>query len=213
MEFLLLGFLILHPFVGYFAAFIGMIVEGEFILFAAAFLTHLGLFNFGGMLAVIYSGVILGDALWYIAGANWNRLPERFQKIAERLAIPFDYYIKNQPFLVIFATKFVMGVHHFFLLRAGTLRVPFARFIMYDIIASAGWIALVGGLGYLSSYSLLPVKQYLHFGEAGLLIALLLFFFLEKIIKKLFKKEQEILAESGRIENKTSIQKINMERK
>ena len=64
MRSLFFSYLIAWQPIGYLAAFIGMIVEGDAFLFAAAFITQSGVFNPFIMWVTLISGAVIGDVLW-----------------------------------------------------------------------------------------------------------------------------------------------------
>lgn len=68
MDSFVLHYLTLWRPLGYLLTFLGLLFEGEAVIFTAAFLTHRGFFDGGDIFFVIIAGVITGDILWYLAG-------------------------------------------------------------------------------------------------------------------------------------------------
>lgn len=164
---------------GYGVVFIGMILEGDIIVFTAAFLTHLGAFHPLSIFAVMMSGVLVGDLLWYRLGETLSE-KSFLQRISRSVAGSLDTHILERPFHTIFLSKFIIGAHHAVLMRAGALHFDKKKFFQFDCISSLLWIGIVGGLGYFSSASFVALKNLRHL-ELGLLLALLVFIFLERI--------------------------------
>lgn len=178
---LLLHYLILQRPLGYLLVFLGMIIEGDFVLFTAAFLTQQDFFDLGDMAIVIFSGVIIGDLIWYWLGTKLRGISASINRRVERIANHFDDHITDRQLRTLFVSKFVYGIHHAVLIRAGSLGVEISNFIRNDFIASVAWILIVGGAGYFSSLSYSLIRNYLRFVETGLLISLIVFFVLERL--------------------------------
>jgi len=168
----------------YVIIFLAMIVEGDPFLFSAFFLAHEGVFGIATLSIVIFCGVLIGDLIWYWLGIKIDKHNSRLVGWAEKIAAPFDEHLISRTFHTIFISKFTYGTYHAILLRAGMLRFPIRRFIGYDAISTIVWMAVVGGLGYFSSYSFSLIKQYIKIAEVGLLIGVLFFVFLSKYISK-----------------------------
>lgn len=184
----LMYYLIISRPIGYILVFIGMIIEGDILLFTAAFLTHQGIFDIGDMLIAVLAGAIIGDALWYLLGLKLNNSSLFLTRWMDRIARPFDKQLANRPFHTIFISKFIYGIHHALLIRAGNLKLSFREFVLVDFLAIVLWIAVVGGFGYISGASFALSKQYLRFVEFGLAAGLIVFFILLHIIKVYFEK-------------------------
>ena len=189
MESLLLSYLNHWEPFGYIILFLTMMIEGDTALFIASFLTHQGIFDPIAMFLTALWGMILGDNLWYSAGLKFKNSAHWLNNWAERLAKPFDEHLVNKPFRTIFIAKFAYGVNHAIIFRAGTLKIKWSDIEKSDILATLLWMAVVGSLGYFSSASFTLVKNYLKFGEASLLLGLLIFLGLEYLITKRTKKE------------------------
>ena len=174
--------------VGYILFFFGMMIEGDALLFMAAFLTHQGLFNPIIMPVVIFAGVLIGDLGWYFAGeyiSNQNRLVGFFSRIAKQ----FDAHLVDRPFRTIFISKFMYGFHHAILMRAGTLKLDKKKFVDIDIAATICWMIIVGGLGYFSGFSFTIIRHYMRNAEYVVIGIVFVYFMLDKIFTEILKKE------------------------
>jgi len=174
---------------GYFLIFLGLLLEGEFILFTAAFLTHQGVFGFGHMAVVVVVGVLMGDVLWYLAGTRLAKTHYRWQKWFNRIAGPFDRHIMKRPFHTIFISKFTYGLYHVIVLRAGILGVKLRDFLKADLPSVFIWSVVVGGLGYGASAFFLLLRHYLRFFEMALLLGLVSFFLILHLISRRIREE------------------------
>lgn len=184
MESFLFHYLTFWEPLAYILIFLGMMIEGDTVLFVAAFLTHQGILHPFPMLLTALWGMILGDNLWYTLGFRLRNASTFLNRWAEKLAQPFDEHLKNHPLRTIFISKFTYGVGHAIFFRAGAIRIRWRKLEQSDILATIFWMAIVTGLGYFSSASFSLVKRYLRFGEVALLLGLIIFFTLEHLIVK-----------------------------
>lgn len=192
MHFLFLHYLAVWAPLGYFLIFIGLLLEGNFVLFTAAFLTHQKIFDFGDMLVIVISGALIGDILWYFLGWHffWSRNGGDFFIVRwlEKLNKPFDGYLQFHPWRAFFVSKFVYGFHRSVLVRAGWLKIPFKDFLMADSIALVFWIIIVGGLGYGTGALSLFLKHYFKIAEFALLFGFVIFVLLAHFAAKRSQK-------------------------
>jgi membrane-associated protein len=189
LQSLFLYYLAIWKPLGYILASLGMIFEGDGVLFTAAFLTAEGFFDVGDMLIIVLFSVVFGDTLWYWFGRKYIASFPRVAGWVDRFAKSFDRHLAERPTRTLLFTKFVYGAHHAVLIRAGMSKMDFRKFIKSDLISIFVWVAVIGGLGYFSSISLAYEKKYLRYAEISLLIALVLFFVAEHYIKKFSQKE------------------------
>lgn len=161
---------------GYALVFLGMILEGDAVLFTAAFLAEEGIFNPFVMAVVVFAGVITGDFCWYSLGRWLGSSSVRVQKWIQKIPQSLDAKLHARPLRTILISKFTYGFHHAVLLRVGASKLRRADFVRYDIIAALVWMAIVGGLGYFSGASFSLIKHYLKTAELGLLFILIIFF-------------------------------------
>lgn len=183
----LLYYLTIWKPLGYGIVFLGMIFEGDAILFAAVFLAREGFFSLKTVIAIVLSGVIIGDLFWYWLGTIANRSHPRIKQWVTRLAAPLDNQLTNRPFHCFLLSKFIF-IGHGVIARAGMVRMPMRKFISSDIPATLIWIIAVGSLGYFSSISLALLRRYLRFAELSLLFSLALFLLIMHIVKHYSRK-------------------------
>ncbi len=184
MEFFLLDIFIVHPLLGYLIIFFGLFVEGDLLLFAAAFLARLGVFDLLPLVVVSIAGMLIGDTLWYTLGKYHRRLPTRLVTFYDRVASPFDQMLTTRLFHTLLITKFTYGIHRLILARAGSVGASFVRFFKTDIVATLIWTATIVTIGYFGGFALEALKEYVRFAEIGLLILLVLVVFAEKWLRK-----------------------------
>lgn len=164
--------------------FFGMIFEGDIFLFTAAFLASQKFLGIAPTLLSLFGGVLLGDSLWYLLGYKINHSDTRIGRWLVKATGRLDEHLLKNPLRTIFISKFIYGIHHLILARAGVLKLKYKEFFKDDIISNLGWIAIVGGLGYLSGASFIYIKRYLRFAEYALVLGLILFLVSDYFISK-----------------------------
>ena len=183
----LLYYLTLWRPLGYGIVFFGMIVEGDGVLFAAAFLARERFFNLETTIALVLSGVIVGDLFWYYLGTLAHRSFPRIEDWALRLSAPLHGHLQDRPFHSFLLSKFIF-IGHGVIARAGMVKMSMRTFFKSDIPATLVWMAIVGSLGYFSSASLELLRRYLRLAELGLLFSLVLFFLILTIVKRTWQR-------------------------
>lgn len=173
---------------GYFLVFIGMIFEGDIILFTSFFLTHQGFFDLGDMIITIIAGAFLGDMSWFWIGAKLKNTSSIISRWTEKLTKPLEKHLEDRPMHTIFISKFVYGIHHAVLIRAGMVKMSVKEFLKIDLPAVFLWVLVIGGFGFFSSASLAAIRHYIRFAEVSLLIGLIFFLFVWGILARKIKK-------------------------
>ncbi len=169
-----------------------MIIEGDVILFTAGFLLHHGILHPLPALVSLAAGVIIGDCLWYLLGTintDHNRFLNWLGRSTDFAGKRVDAHVQERTLRTLFISKFIYGIHHFLLVRAGRLRVPARRIFRDDLLASLLWMAVVLSLGFLAGASLDKLRHRFHFIELSLLLAVLLYFLVVEVAGKFLKKK------------------------
>ncbi|HEX4193288.1 MAG TPA: DedA family protein [Stellaceae bacterium] len=144
---------------GYLAVFLGIFFEdfglptpGETMLIAGAVLASHGTLNIYWLLLVAWTGAIAGDSIGYVIGAKGgNRLLTRYGArigITEaRLKKVEAFFARYGDIVVVFA-RFFLILRQFNGIVAGTLEMPWPRFLVYNAIGAALWVGFWGGATY-----------------------------------------------------------------
>ena len=188
METLLFQYLLLWKPLGYFLIFIGLALEGDTTLFILSYLAYNGFFELKNFFLIAFGSALIGDIFWYWLGRKINDSSSFINKITNRIKFADSHLIERLPH-TIFVSKFIYGTHHLIMLRAGALNINLKKIMKYDFLPTLLWILLIGGLGYLSGAYFIIIKKYVRFVEIGLLIALIIFFIIERFIKKRSEKK------------------------
>ena len=195
MESLFLYAFILNPVLLYTIAAVGLMLEANTILFTIGFLTSQGLFESIIVLPLALIASVIGNIFWYYYGVLWGNHWNPYSKVMAKLASPFDAQIQKSLVYTIALTKFVYALNCAIVIRAGTLRLPFLRFLLADIITAVIWIAVVWPFGYFSGNLASVTASRFHYVEVGLLLAVLLFLLVKHYLAKRLK--EKLVAESA----------------
>lgn len=190
MELFLRDFSILHPILVYFIIFMGIALEGDLVLFTSAFFAHQGFLDPGIIVGVTILGISVRDILWYEIGSRVENSKNRIVIRAWKMAAPFDDHLEKRLFQSVLIAKFVYGLHLAIVMRIGALKIPLREFVKADLLAALAWIFVVGGLGVLSSKSVLlfSAQDYLQYTEIFLGIAIFFYLIFHSIIGRISKR-------------------------
>lgn len=172
------------------AIFLGLLIEGEIVIFTAMFLTHQGAFDLRLTIPVIISAVALNDLLWHRLGQSTYVTSERVVSLTKKIGAPIDALLKKYPFRTFLITKFTYGLMRPTIIRSGMVGIPIKDFIKYDYPAAVFWITIVGGLGFFAGASLPFLKHYFKLAEIALVVVFIAFFILHHVIIKIYLKNQ-----------------------
>jgi len=168
---------------GYLVIFLGVMVEsagvplpGETVLIASGALAHRGVLDLGDVLFFGTLGAITGDQAGYWIGRKGGRpLVLRWGRYlwitSGRLARARAFFDRYGGRAVFFA-RFITGLRVFGALTAGTSRMPWGRFALYNALGGAVWATAAVSLGYFLWASVSLVEHWV--GRASLLLAALL---------------------------------------
>jgi membrane protein DedA with SNARE-associated domain len=174
---------------GYLVVFFGVMLEsagvplpGETVLIAAGALVHRGVFNFGEALFFGILGAVVGNQIGYWVGRfggrpfvlRWGRY---LFVTPERLGHAEAFFARHGGSAV-FLSRFVVGLRVFGALVAGTSRMSWGKFALYNVLGGTAWAAAAVSLGYFLWASISLVEHWVGrvsiFLLATLALALLL---------------------------------------
>ena len=165
---------------GYLAVFFGVMLEsfgvplpGETVLLLSGALAHQGVLDFGDAIVFGVLGAVVGDQLGYWAGRRggrafvlrWGRFvlvtPERLGRA--------EAFFDRHGGRAVFLARFVSGLRVFGALVAGTSRMPWGRFALYNALGGAVWATAAVSVGYFLWGSISLVEHWV--GRASLLLS------------------------------------------
>jgi len=133
---------------------IGFFLPGDSLLFTAGVLVHTGLLNINIFLfiALLFIAAVLGDSVGYTFGRRAG--PRLFNKPDARL-FKQKYIKETQAFYekhggkTIIIARFIPIVRTFAPIIAGTAKMPYRKFITYNLLGGFLWVTSITTAGYL----------------------------------------------------------------
>ncbi len=168
---------------GYLVVFFGVMLEsagvplpGETVLIAAGALVHKGVLDPGDALFFGILGAVIGDQIGYWVGRfggrpfvlRWGRYAFITQ---ERLGHAENFFARHGG-RAVFLARFVTGLRVFGALVAGTSRMPWGKFALYNVLGGTVWAVAAVSLGYFLWASISLVEHWV--GRASLLLVVAL---------------------------------------
>ncbi len=132
---------------------VGLPIPEEAPLVLAGVLSKQGVFDWQMAIAACLFGALLGDSIMYGIGRHFGHsfllrhpLMARFINAEEEEKI--EHVIHNHGFKILLGTRFLIGVRGAVYFAAGAARVPYLRFLLWDLVAASIVVSIVFGLGY-----------------------------------------------------------------
>jgi membrane protein DedA with SNARE-associated domain len=144
---------------GYWVVFFGVMLEnagvpvpGETILLAAGFFAAQGQFNLWAVMAIAAFGAVLGDNTGYLIGREVGRATlERYGRYAGlthgRIA-HMDRFFTVHGNKTILVARFITGLRVFAALLAGSSRMPWRTFAIYNMLGAVLWSVAITLAGF-----------------------------------------------------------------
>ncbi len=166
---------------GYFVLFgtvfvegFGLPVPGQTLIMASALLAEKGGMHIIAVFLVAWSAAVLGDNVGYLVG-RWggrNLLLKLRVKLAhlERMEYFFTRYGGG---IVIFA-RFVDVLRQLNGVVAGSMNMPWRKFVLFNAIGAALWVGLWGGGVYFLKQYIVQIEVFLKIAEPYLITLSLL---------------------------------------
>jgi membrane protein DedA with SNARE-associated domain len=168
---------------GYPVVFFGVMLEsagvplpGETVLIASGALAHRGILDPAYVVLFGILGGVTGDQMGYWIGRKGGRpFVLRWGRYLfvtrERLAVAEAFFARHGG-KAVFLARFVAGLRVFGALVAGTSRMPWARFALYNFLGGTAWATAAVSLGYFLWASISLVEHWA--GRVSLLLVAVL---------------------------------------
>lgn len=179
---------------GYLALFVGIFIDNfgvpsgsEALLFIAVGLADQGSLDLHWVVVLAAVAAIASDqALYFLASKGVRRLTERFvpQKALVRAE---EFYERHGPQALVLA-RFLPAIRTELTFVAGYSRMPYRRFLLWDLLGIALWLTVLTVLGVLFSESIAALlSSYTRLVTVGLWVVLTaaLVFIVYKLVRRL----------------------------
>lgn len=175
---------------GYFAVFLGTLLEGETILLAAGFAAHRGLLDWPLVTAVAFLGATVGDQLAFLLG-RWKGMAfvTRFPALTRRVP-RIHALLERHNVLFILGLRFVYGLRLAGPVVIGTSNIAWLRFAVLNMAGAAIWAVLVAGAGYYFGMALESLAVNLKHIEESILVGIILIGLCIWLWRRIFSKRR-----------------------
>lgn len=170
------------------SAFVGLVVPGEVTLLIAGWFAYRGILEMPWLLAAAWLGSILGDSAGYaigrFGGVKFLRRFGRFFFFRERYLETSYKYFRNHGGKTVIFGRFIGVLRAFGPMVAGISRMPYGRFLVYDIAGAILSSTLILSLGYFFGESYEVINQWLGWGGVVIFVLVVAAVVAVKVIRK-----------------------------
>ncbi len=162
---------------GYFAVFVGTLLEGDATLLAAGYLVRRGYLELGSVLLIAALGALVKDQIIFGVGRLGGESILLHRPKWYRRVIKIRRLLRRHHVLMAFSFRFLPVVAMATPLAWGIGRMSYKRFIVLDLVGVFIWVTIVGlvgvAIGQTVEWIIADAKQYeivllLVFAIAGL---------------------------------------------
>ena len=169
---------------GYIAIFFGILLEnagiplpGETITLVGGFLAGSGELQYWGVLGTALCGAIIGDNIGYWVGfyGGWSLLTRigRLFKLTEAQLVGVRDQFANNAAKAVFLGRFVALLRIFAGPLAGTAKMPYAQFLLWNAAGALAWASAMVSLSYFVG-RLIPLSELISWVAQFAILALAL---------------------------------------
>jgi membrane protein DedA with SNARE-associated domain len=170
--------LYLYSFLFIILAFFGLIMPEDIPLVTAGFLSYLGAIRLEAVIPVAFVAVLVGDTVIYTIGRKWGlsilALGPVRKVLSEKRLDRVRRYFNKYGERTIFLARFIVGLRAVTFWAAGTLKVPYWRFLIFDALAAIISVPVFILIGWYFGHDIERAMIYLANFERALLLAAVL---------------------------------------
>lgn len=150
---------------GYGIVFPVSILEGPIVATLSGFLVSLGVFNLVYVTLILVLGDLVGDTLYYLLGRAFRRkkVPRwfRFFGIRDDNVHTFEGYFHKHDWKIILLGK-TQAVGAAILFTAGFVKLPYKKYMLYNLLGSAPKVLLFEAVGYYFGKAYTELDSYVN---------------------------------------------------
>jgi membrane-associated protein len=169
------------------SAFVGLFVPGETALLLGGFLAYQGKLNLFVVIVVTALGGILGDSAGYEIGRHLGDRMKRTwlgRKIGEERWERARKYVRTKGAKAVLLGRFVGILRALVPAVAGDSRMPYPKFLLWNVIGALVWGPSVVVAGYLAGRSWRAIETYLSRGGFALFALIVLGLVIVHLVRK-----------------------------
>lgn len=128
------------------------VVEGPIVSVVAGFLAARGYFDWYWALSWLVCGDLIGDAIYYWVGRGGTRLARLGRRLGVRGTISPELQqdLRRHSGKMLLIGKWTHSIGWLVLIGSGMLRLPLARFLLINLLATVPKSTVLLGLGYFA---------------------------------------------------------------
>lgn len=152
------------------ALFIGFVLPGETAAVLGGVAAKFGHVSLGGVLAVVIGAAIVGDSVGYEVGRVLGPrvIAHRYLDGRRERLESAQQFLARRGGMAVFLGRWVAFFRAVMPALAGTARMPYRRFLVFNALGGIVWGAVVVALGYAAGASYKSIEGYLGQGSAAL---------------------------------------------
>jgi membrane protein DedA with SNARE-associated domain/membrane-associated phospholipid phosphatase len=153
------------------SAFLGLLVPGESVVVMAGLLAARGVLELGDVIWAASLGAIMGDTVGYFVGHRFGE--GFFLKYGHYFLFKKEYLDEAKGFFdkhggkTVFLGRFMAWLRAFAPVVAGISKMPYQRFLLFNVAGGIAWATIFSLLGYFVGNSWGIIQVYL--GRIGIL--------------------------------------------
>jgi membrane-associated protein len=159
------------------SAFVGLVAPGETAVIFAGFLAGQGYLSPSAVVASASLGAILGDSVGYELGRRFGPALLRRHRFRRRALVRAEEVFARHGGKAVFFGRFVGFLRAFAPVLAGIARMPYPRFVLFNVTGAVLWAAACTTLGYAAGTNWRLIERWLDWigaAAAAVLVGVIL---------------------------------------
>ncbi len=155
------------------ALFVGFVLPGETVAVLGGVAAKFGHVSLGGVMAVVIAAAIVGDSVGYEVGRTLGPrvIGHRFLENRRDRLESAQGFLARRGGTAVFLGRWVAFFRAVMPALAGSARMPYLRFLLFNAAGGIVWGTAVVLLGYAAGASYKRIESYLGQGSALLVAA------------------------------------------
>jgi undecaprenyl-diphosphatase len=134
------------------SAMLGVLIPGETLLLIAAFYAAQGSLDITTIIIIAFVGAVIGDNIGYYIGAHGGRRfllkYGKYVFIRRKRLRAVDTYFKEHGGKTVFIARFTSFLRALAAITAGSTKMPYKQFFLYDLAGAVIWSIVISLLGF-----------------------------------------------------------------
>ena len=169
-------------------------IPEELVLLLVGYFAGFGFTDLKFLIPISIFGVLVGDNILFFLSSHNNNLINKFKKkVAPKKFTKYELKMKEHIGKTIFLLRFIIGLRFLSPIIAGSTKVEWKKFLLYNTLAVLIFVPLFIFLGYRFNTILSLIVEDISFVKGImfiLIISIIVVSIIHKIRKRFFKKEE-----------------------